>query len=119
MRRSQAWKDLERETAAALRGKRIYRGADFSVSDTDVLVPDIPELKVDCKYKQAHSHHSLMAEIREKYCGDQGVPVLVTKSKRQHGACVTVPLEFFAVLLDGWRKLAELQKTNEIKEEQK
>ncbi len=104
-RQSQAWKALERQTAEALRGKRVLRGANFAESDVDVQIADLPFLRVDCKYRVRHSHHSLAQEIVDKYCAAGDIPVLVTKSHNQVGAFATIPLEFLATLLDAVRKL--------------
>lgn len=100
-KQSQRWKQLERSVAEALGGSRVLRGADFSESDVDVKVADMPNLKVDCKAHARFAHHSLVDEVREKYCHDpEDVPVLVTKASRQIGANVTIPLEYFAWLLN-------------------
>lgn len=104
-RQSQAWKALERAVAKELGGTRVLRGADFSVEDVDVKIADFPHLKVDCKYRTRHAHHSLLAEIREKYCEENEVPILVTKHHNQDGACVTVTLDFFKTLLEAARML--------------
>lgn len=110
-RRSQAWKNLERQVAKALGGKRVCRGANFSVSDVDVDLSDIPYLKIDAKYRKRHSHHSFMEEIKEKYCNEGDIPVLVTKHHYQDGAYVTVDLEFFSILLMAFRKNLKLEPT--------
>lgn len=103
-RRSQAWKDLERLVAKALKGKRISRGDDFARMDVDVVVPDMPELRIDAKYRTRHAHHTFMKEIAEKYIEhDWQEPVLVTRHHHQKSAYVTVRLEFFATLLDVMR----------------
>lgn len=100
MKQSQAWKNFERETAKILGGRRIYRGDDFSRSDVDVALDDLPHYKIDNKYRKAHAHHSLMEEILRKYCvGDGTVPVLVTKHHRQDGSYTTIPTERFAYLI--------------------
>jgi hypothetical protein len=100
-KQSQRWKQLERSAAESLGGKRVVRGADFSVSEVDVRIEDFPHLKVDCKAYNAFSHHSLMAEIQNKYCKDEDdVPVLVTKASRQIGEYVTIPLEHYARMLE-------------------
>lgn len=105
-RRSQAWKSLEREAAKLMGGTRVSRGSDFSASDVDVKVSDLPFLRVDCKYRKSHAHHSLVEEIQEKYCKrSEDVPVLITKSHRQTGCNVTIPGYFFNVLLDAFRQL--------------
>jgi hypothetical protein len=103
-----AWKSLEKETAKALRGIRVLRGADFSKKDVDVKVPDFPNLQIDAKYRQAWSHHKFLVEIQEKYCADPGdVPILVTKHPRQRGSVVSLSLEHFGFLLDLIRELAQ------------
>jgi len=100
-RYSQQWKAVERAAAAALKGQRISRGDNFSREDVDVIVADFPELRIDCKYRVKHAHHTFMREIEEKYITEPGQePVLITKHHRQEGAFVTVRLDFFARLLD-------------------
>jgi hypothetical protein len=107
-RYSQSWKDAERLAAKVLRGKRISRGADFSREDVDVEIPDLPELRVDSKYKVRHAHHTLMQGIIDKYVKEDGQePVLVTRTHRQQGAYVTVRLEFLGFLLDVLRAYAQ------------
>lgn len=97
---SKAWKDLERQVAKTLRGKRISRGDDFSRSDVDVIC-EFRALKIDAKFRAKHGHHTFMNEIERKYCTKPGdVPVLVTKTPGQQGAYVTVPLDHYALLLD-------------------
>lgn len=104
MKRSQQWKALEREAARELKGRRVYRGANFAESALDVEVEDLPSLKVDAKYRIRHAHHSLLEEIRKKYCVlKTDIPVLVTKSHRQRGANATVPLWFLGLLLETYR----------------
>lgn len=111
---SKPWKELEKATAAALGGKRINRGADFGVSDVDVVLPDHPRLRIDCKYRQRHAFHGLVEEIRAKYCKSPGdVPVLVTKHRSGRGAYATVDLDFFVELIkwyptDAMKKLIPL-----------
>lgn len=100
-RQSQAWKNLERQVAKSLKGRRISRGDDFSRKDVDVVLDDLPELRVDAKYRTRHAHHTFMREIEQKYITkDTEEPVLVTKHHNQTSAYVTVRLEFFGFLLD-------------------
>lgn len=99
-KQSQAWKDLERHAAARLKGRRVVRGGDFSVSDVDVIVEDFPALKVDCKYRKSHAFHALVEEIREKYCSGGGAPVMITRHNRGKTVYATMDLELFAQLLD-------------------
>lgn len=108
-KRSQAWKALEREAALVLGGKRVVRG-DWGESDVDVRT-EYPALKVDCKYRQSHSHHSLLKGIEKKYCKSIGDhPVLVTKHRGQVGCNVTVGSELFGILLDALRMSDRLRQ---------
>ena len=101
----QSWKNLERQSAKLLGGHRVLRGANFGISDLDVRLDDFPELKIDCKYRASHAHHTLLAEIRKKYClGPSDIEVLITKHHRQDGAYVTIPIEFFAALIEERRR---------------
>lgn len=110
-RQSQAWKRAESAIAKALGGRRISRGDDFSRVDVDVVIDDMPELRVDSKYRQRHSHHTFVAEIVRKYCTEPNqVPVLVTKHARQESAFVTVPLEHYAFLLNVLRAYTKEQE---------
>lgn len=103
-RRSQAWKALEREAASLTRGRRVYRGADFSVKDVDVIVDDLPFLQVDAKYRTRHAHHRFMQGIEEKYLKHiDDEPVLFTKTHKQRGCYVTIRGTFFGLLLDVMR----------------
>lgn len=106
-----AWKKAEAKAAEKLKGRRVLRGANFAVSDVDVIVDDFPHLKIDSKYRTRHAHHSLMAEIVAKYCKHpEDIPVLVTKHHNQVGEYATVPLEFLGLLLDAVRTLHAYKK---------
>lgn len=106
-KQSQAWKALERMVAGLLKGHRVQRGGDFSVSDVDVEVDDFPYLRVDAKLRSRWAHHTYMKDIIKKYCVVEGqVPVLVTRQARHRGLFVVVPLTYFAWLLGIVRSLA-------------
>lgn len=105
-----AWKELEKKTAAALGGTRINRAADYGESTYDVVVPDFHFLRADAKYRQRHAHHSLVEEIRTKYCQDGGYPVLVTKHAGSHREYVTVDLSLFGALLQVIRNLNDVER---------
>lgn len=110
-KRSQAWKALEREAALVLGGKRVVRG-DWGESDVDVKT-EFPRLKVDCKYRQSHAHHSLLEGIRKKYCRHpQDKAVLVTKHRNQHRINITVDGELFGLMLDCFRVAERLCKAD-------
>ena len=97
---SERWKDLERTVARKLRGRRVPRWLDFGVSAPDVLVPDFPELVIDTKAYRRFAHHTMLEVIAGKYCEPGEIPVLVTKAEGQRGEYVTIPLDWFAELLD-------------------
>lgn len=102
------WKELEKKTAVALGGVRINRAADYGVSDVDVVLGGIPSLRIDCKYRARHAHHSLVEEVREKYCTGPGMwPVVVTKHHSSRREYVTIDLALFAELVAHLR-----EKTN-------
>ena len=100
--RSTRWKQLERDAARALGGVRVPRWLDFGQSAPDVEVRDFG-LIIDCKARKAFSHHSLIHNIVNKYCEPGEVPCLITKSDRQRGEYVTIPLDFLGNLLNQLR----------------
>lgn len=104
---SQAWKQLERDIAEALGGKRILRGADFSQKGVDVEVPDFKQLKIDAKYRSSPwKHHGPLKECGVKYCAEPtDIALVVTKTKREHGAVVSMSLADFATILGAIRHL--------------
>ena len=104
MKQSTRWKELERVAAQKLGGRRVPRWLDFGMSAPDVIVEDFG-LILDCKAHRTFSFHSLMNAIRDKYCERAtDVPCLITKSERQRGEFVTLPLDYFAGLLDAVRE---------------
>lgn len=117
------WKELEKKTAAALDGVRVNRAADYGESNVDVVLPYYGGLRIDCKYRAKHAHHSLVEEIREKYCTEDGMwPVLVTKHRGSHREYVTIDLSLFGSLLANAGKLSynvvdEPEPASEIVEE--
>jgi hypothetical protein len=95
-KRSQAWKDLERDTAAALKGRRIIRFDLFQPPSADIAIDDMPELSLDSKHRARWQFHSLLKDVQTKY---GGIPLLITKSRGERGAVVSCPLDYFAGLL--------------------
>jgi len=102
---SQAWKNLERQAAGVLGGRRLLRltaPEPSYLSCADVELPNFLGLKIDAKYRCRWAHHSALRKIERKYCEQPTDQlVLVTKEHGQHGAFVTVRLEFLARLLRG------------------
>ena len=104
-KQSKAWKALEREAAAHTKGKRVLRGADFSIKDVDVKVADLPFLQIDAKYRVRHGHHKFMKEIEAKYCKKPGdEPLMFTKTHGQRCCYATVRGEFMELLLEVFRE---------------
>ncbi|MDZ4857748.1 MAG: hypothetical protein SGI88_02105 [Candidatus Hydrogenedentes bacterium] len=96
------WKDAEREAAEALGGTRVIRQWNLFESAADVLVPDFG-LVCDCKAYRRFSIHTLIDTVKRKYCGRGETPALVTKSQGQHGAYITLPMDYVGGLLDELR----------------
>jgi hypothetical protein len=109
-KRNDSWKQLEAYGAKLLRGKRVLRGFDWSFSDVDIRVADIPFLKIDAKKFKHHAIHSLMREIVRKYAPKPyHIPLLIQKEHGPSPVYATIPLEFLAVLLDVLRAYAKSQ----------
>lgn len=107
-RRSQAWADLERDAARALGGRRVVRPWTLFETRVDVEVPDFEWLRVDCKYRQTLTHHSMVKTIERKYCPNpDDVPVLVSRARGDE-ALATVPLSHYGDLLSSIRSLKRL-----------
>lgn len=103
-KRSQSWKDFERQVAKKLEGKRILRGDNFSESRPDIDKSEFPFLKIDCKYRQRYLHHSIFREIKRKYCKEkEDVAVMMTKEKRRKGFLVIIEDDFFVKLLSCYK----------------
>jgi hypothetical protein len=105
-KRSQAWKSFERAIAELAQAhgfaaERISRGADLGASDIDVRLPKVPELRIDCKYRQdGFSHHSLFEGAENLYCQEPGQWLaLPTKAGQATGSLVTLRSEKFFELL--------------------
>ena len=101
---SQAWKNVERRAAKILGGKRVSRGADFSISDTDVKIDGLPWLKIDAKRRKKHRHHAMYREAQAKYeKAPEDVTLLVTQEHGSPLKLAVVKVEFFRRLLDAFR----------------
>ena len=104
-KRSEAWKDLEKLIAKkaneyGLTGRRISRGANFAKKAVDAKVKEALFIKFDAKRYQKFFHHTILAEVKRKYCtGPRHVEAIVTKTPNQTGAYVTIPIDFFMWLL--------------------
>lgn len=117
---SQRWKNLERTAAEVLGGTRVVEHWTLFRERPDVIVGlrDGRRLVVDAKAHKAFSHHTLIDSVRKKYCRPGDVPCLVTKSARQIGEYVTIPLSFLAELLNALASntsgVKETENTNDF-----
>ena len=100
----QAWQRFERDVAARLDGQRYPRDVLAFESAPDVLVPDVA-LIIDAKLRKRWTHHTLLADVRRKYCRPGERPLLVTRRSGKAGALVTVELDFFVELLAAYRQM--------------
>lgn len=90
------WKNHERKTAAALGGKRISRGMDFSLSAPDV---EHPLLSIECKYRQKISGFLKDGLKQAEQYYPEKIPVLVLKEKYMRGELVVIRLSDFKKIL--------------------
>lgn len=109
-KQSQAWKDLERHVAKALTdagvpAERVLRGGDYSESAPDIVVPSMPWLKLDCKYRTAPttmaSRAKMLGEVKAKYCDDTDTPVLITRHRGRQDVVVTLYVNPWFVAIGG------------------
>ena len=106
-RRSDAWKNFERNIALEarkvgfLKAFRVCRGDDIGVSAVDVIIPEIPFVKVDTKYRvDGWSHHSIFSESEKKYCQSKGdFMILPTKAGGDHYSLSTIRTSVLMELL--------------------
>jgi len=91
-----AWKRLERETARALGGKRIYFGTDAG----DV---SHPIFFVECKYRQSWSVWKHWEKCREQAKKQGKTPLLVIKQRGKKDTLAIVDLKIiqeYTILYD-------------------
>jgi len=102
---SHQWKQLERDTAKVLGGKRISRGYDFGISDIDVEIPDFPSFKIDTKYRKTSQIFSLYRELKDKYCKKPSdTPILVVREHNSKFELAVINLELLGKFLNYVRK---------------
>ncbi|MBZ0156273.1 MAG: hypothetical protein K8I29_08715 [Alphaproteobacteria bacterium] len=92
------WKNHERKTAAALGGKRISRGMNFSLSAPDI---EHPLLSIECKYRQKISGFLKDGLKQAERYYPEKIPVLVLKEKHMRGELVVIRLSDFKAILEG------------------
>ena len=104
---SERWKTLERTAAEKLRGRRVQRLLfGYGASMPDVIEIDhFPHVVVECKSRRRFAFHAILEETASKYCQRGETAILVTKSRRQIGEIASMPLNFFADLLDRLRRI--------------
>ncbi len=94
-----AWKKLERKIGKLLQGERVKRMGDYSQSATDVIVHDLPQLKIDCKLRRRFAHHLLFLKIRAK----DATPALVTRETPESPPLISFEVERFVEMIDALR----------------
>ena len=104
---SDAWKEFEKAyvkelLAGGVPAHRETRGHDYGEEGYEIVIPDLPFLKVDSKYRNGGwNHHTVLEqEIERKYCKSKSdEPVMPTKSGKQRGSYTTIRSSFFIRLL--------------------
>jgi len=94
-----AWKKLERKIGKLLRGERVKRMGDYSQSATDVIVPDLPQLKIDCKLRRSFAHHLLFLKIPARGSS----PALVTREGPGAPPLISFEVGRFVEMIDALR----------------
>lgn len=84
MAQSQAWKNLERETARYFRTKRRLRGADFSESDVEIVA------SVDTWLEREPTELDPRLVVECKYRTTIGVVDIFNKCKDVRSECITI-----------------------------
>ncbi len=100
---SEAWKELERQTARALGGRRHLR-RHYGEAGGDIDLPENARIVVEVKYRGSgfpFPSAFLDGLNQAARAGPDKVPVLVLKAKRMRGALVCLHLEDFVKLLNG------------------
>lgn len=97
------WKQLERDSAALLGGRRYLRGANFGASAGDVdLPPESPFGAVEVKYRRRLPALLVeaLAQARAN-ARDDRPPIAVLKQRQMKGAIVAMDLDDFVRLTRG------------------
>jgi len=103
MKRSQEWKQLERDVAKLLGGKRIIR-YDYSEITPDVKLKDFPTLKIDTKRYKKFRIFSMWRKVKEKYCEPTDNAVLTIREGGKHNILAVIDIHLLAALLNYIRK---------------
>ncbi len=100
---SEAWKELERQTARALGGRRHLR-RHYGEAAGDIDLPEDARIVVECKYRGSgfpFPSAFLDGLNQAARAGPGKVPVLVLKARRMKGAIACLHLEDLVKLLSG------------------
>jgi len=107
------WKNLERSTAAVLKGERVSRGADFGKTDVDVKIPDFPSFKIDTKRYKRLQTFSLFDLVKKKYCKNpKDKPILVLRQSGKKYVLAVIDLNLLSQLLDYVRLKKDQEQFN-------
>ena len=95
------WKNLERDSAKALGGTRVSRGANFGAEEVDVKIDDFPSFKVDSKRHKRFAVFSLYKIVKEKYCKkSEDKPILILREAGKHNVLAVIDLNLLGRFID-------------------
>ena len=101
-------KNLEFEVAELLKFfgaevTRMRKNEKVEASRPDIILPGLPTIMIECKYRHLIKLHTLFREAKKKYCKKKDDDLLLfSKSKNQHGCLVTMEAEFFLDMFKYW-----------------
>jgi len=96
MKKSNAWKSLERKVAKELGGKRVYRGRNFAESLPDVFHP---LFTIECKSRKKGIPKFVTDGLDQAAKYDKNkIPLLVMKVKSKHGEIACLPFKDLVAL---------------------
>jgi hypothetical protein len=93
---STAWKNAERQAAAALGGKRLSRATNFSQRLPDV---DHPLFSIEVKHRKMLPRLLRLGLAQAARYNSTKIPILVVKEKYRHGSLVVLKLADFVDLV--------------------
>lgn len=107
---STRWKRLESYAADLLGGRRVIEDWTLFRRRPDVIVSDF-RLVIDAKAFKHFSLHRHLDKVQSEYCTPGDVPCVVTREPGDAPAYITVPLAYFADLLNELRSARGARRT--------
>lgn len=86
--------------------KRVERISNFSISDTDVKIDNLPNLKIDCKSRATFASATLFEEdVIQRYCKEKSDrAVMPMKVKGMRGCYIMIQDSLFVEMLKSYIK---------------